>query len=412
VRGSSTRRSWAAIVLGALAPLAAAGCQPPPDVSEALIYVETTGGPAPEYLLFSWLYCDSFIKRDDRVPATGQLPRTTNPVATILIQVDAPQPTRRVAFIRGMVGNIAVSFGRSAMDIVPGTRSETTVRLQAGSIPDSMESDGMAEGCAGPPPADAAAAPDLAPPPRDGPADAGSPPDAAPEVNPPDADPGPIELQAGLVGHWKFDEAVGSTSPDSSGRGATAKLLLGTTLVAGRVGAGALDVSGDKDLAEVADPTDEHLDFGTADFTVSVWIRTTQRPTSAPDIVVKWPSNLNPMGPRSGWALTLPQGAIFFKGQTDGGPQMGVTGPLVNDGAWHHVAGRKTATELALWLDGKLIATQPHSFGSVSNTAPLWMGGFGTSDTLEFDGQIDDVRLYGRALGAAEIRALASVPAP
>jgi hypothetical protein len=40
------------------------------------------------------------------------------------------------------------------------------------------------------------------------------------------------------------------------------------------------------------------------------------------------------------------------------------------------------------------------------------VGGFGSSTDLNFNGQIDDVRLYNRVLNPAEIRALASAAAP
>jgi sialidase-1 len=222
----------------------------------------------------------------------------------------------------------------------------------------------------------------------------------------------PIELQVGLVGHWPFDEATGTSTPDRSGGNNGATLLMSPTFVTGRIGAGALDMSGDLDLAEVRDPPDGRLDFDNGDFTVSVWVKTTQMPMGAPDIVVKWPSNLNTTGPRSGWALTLPQGTVLWKGQTDNGPQMGVPGPAINDGAWHHLAGRKTAGELALFVDGRLQGTRPHTLGNISNTAPVWIAGFGSNSELNFDGQVDELRIYNRALGAGEIRALASVPAP
>ena len=84
-----------------------------------MVYVQNDGPQAPQYLLFSWLYCGDYIRRDDRVPGAGSCPGTANPVATILVQLDASEPTRRGVFIRGMVDGSAVSSGRAVMDIRP-----------------------------------------------------------------------------------------------------------------------------------------------------------------------------------------------------------------------------------------------------------------------------------------------------
>lgn len=405
------------IVLGVALALSTTTCSEP-KVSEALVYVQNEGPQAPQYLLFSWLHCRDFIRRDDRVPEIGQLTRTDNPVATVLVQLDASEPTRRGVFIRGMVNSVAVSSGHAVVDIQPGVRSDVTVRLTGTVLGAEAAAAASTNGCPDPGPT-----PDAAPP---------DPPDAAVEVKldaaadlaidrtpfpsvdtqPPDTTPPmPVELERGLAGHWPFDEATGNTTPDRSPGNNVGNLSMGPSLVAGRVGAGALDLPGTQDLMEVRDPVDGRLDFGTGDFTVSVWIKTTQA-MNAPDIVVKWPSNLNMTGPRAGWALTLPQGALLFKGFSEGTNQIGVAGPTVNDGQWHHVVGLRSDGDLVLWVDGNQVGTRATTLGNLSNTAPLWVGGFGTSTDLNFNGQIDDVRLYNRVLNPAEIRALASAAGP
>ena len=461
------------------AALAAQSCDSGERV-QALVYVENDArADTPEYLLFSWLICGDFIRRDERVPETGALPRSTNPIATIRMELDAPVPTKRGVLIRGMVGETAISSGVAVMNIEPGTRNRATVRLFGGAVPDGASASAMIDWCNEP--ADAGPGPpDSAPEPTNQPPVVNAGPDQNLPTTPAEAMltgtatddglpamPGRLALawsqvsgpaaasftdtlmattrvrfpvagdyllrltasdgaasasdevavsvantEVGLVGHWPLDEAVGDTTADVSGGGNPATLQLGASLVAGRVGAGALDVSGDMDLALVKDPADERLDFGTGDFSVSFWVKTVQQSSAAPDLIVKWPSNLNPLGPRSGFAVTSPGGTLLFKAYSDNGPTVSVVGPTISDGAWHHVAARKTATELSLFLDGRAVGTRAHTLGSLSNTAPLQMGGFGNSGILEFDGQLDEVRLYSRALSTAEITALASVPGP
>jgi len=87
-------------------------------------------------------------------------------------------------------------------------------------------------------------------------------------------------------------------------------------------------------------------------------------------------------------------------------------GPDLRDGLFHEVAltvARKSPEGGKLFVDGRLVLTfdptkQPES---LANTAPLLIGGHPDA-TLNcgFKGQIGDVRLYSRALSAAEVEAL------
>lgn len=74
---------------------------------------------------------------------------------------------------------------------------------------------------------------------------------------------------------------------------------------------------------------------------------------------------------------------------------------------WCHVAARRTATSLDLFVDGKLVtsAEDPELQSmDIDNDSPLYIG-FGPVD--HFNGDMRDVRIYGRALSDAEIEALA-----
>ena len=87
------------------------------------------------------------------------------------------------------------------------------------------------------------------------------------------------------------------------------------------------------------------------------------------------------------------------------------TGRVVNDNQWHHVAGTYDGKELRLYLDG----TGPNP--AVKPPNPLkkssWdlcignsVVNYGSGEFLGFDGLIDEVRIYNRALSEAEIKAL------
>lgn len=80
-------------------------------------------------------------------------------------------------------------------------------------------------------------------------------------------------------------------------------------------------------------------------------------------------------------------------------------------GEWFHVAGTWDGQDMAIWLDGVLVTSQPH-VAYASSTSPVLVGADDdaalTGPEAFFDGGIDDVRIYARALDADEIAALAA----
>src|SRR5262245_60453582 len=97
------------------------------------------------------------------------------------------------------------------------------------------------------------------------------------------ADGGADDLTNQLVGHWRFDERMGTTASDSA-RGADASLT-GATWTTGRIG-GAIDLGTDGDFLTVPHPTDGHLDFARGPFTVALWVKTMQVPGVVPAVIL------------------------------------------------------------------------------------------------------------------------------
>jgi hypothetical protein len=254
------------------------------------------------------------------------------------------------------------------------------------------------------PPADADRSPaDAAPEPRD----------VASDRAPPPVDTGrdepPPTLEEGLVGWWRFDEGNGTLAGDSSGRGNHARLGGGADFGPGRSGRSGLDLRGDGNLARVEDPADGSLDFDAGTFTVSAWFRTRQLGPLLPDPGAPIPQILSkaeegPAGGRVGYELRILLGGVGFYVWT-GNPAPTDTLEIgTSDGRWHHVVGRKGRTAITLFVDGVPVRQVPAPPGSSSNTAALVFGAglFGG----DFDGQIDEVRIYDRALSDAEAVAL------
>jgi hypothetical protein len=81
----------------------------------------------------------------------------------------------------------------------------------------------------------------------------------------------------------------------------------------------------------------------------------------------------------------------------------------VLDGQWHHVAAVSSSSGMRVYFDGVERCTNNLN-DSISYTAgtELWVGRHGNGNTdRDFEGRIDDVRVYNRALSATEVQNLA-----
>ena len=75
----------------------------------------------------------------------------------------------------------------------------------------------------------------------------------------------------------------------------------------------------------------------------------------------------------------------------------------VNDGKWHHVAGVYDGSEISLYVDGILDVSLTASGNVATTTHQVWLGGNVERPGREWNGLLDDVRIYDHALSAAEI---------
>lgn len=82
-------------------------------------------------------------------------------------------------------------------------------------------------------------------------------------------------------------------------------------------------------------------------------------------------------------------------------------------GEWAHAVARYDGQKMELYLNGQLVGSAPAS-GPIDtdSSIPVWIGRNPSSDErgYYFDGRIDDLRIYDRALSAEEIQTLATPP--
>lgn len=205
-----------------------------------------------------------------------------------------------------------------------------------------------------------------------------------------------------LMAHWKLD---GNMS-DSSGNGWDATLE-GTTeddpdaWAQGVVGQ-AFAASKYQVRRGVVQGTEEAFNFYRNGFTVAAWIKTQNRSWSC--VASK---QYRDVGPWTGWVLNVdPQGKVEIAlrgtvGYRNGGP--------VNDGLWHLVAAsyEPEAGQVRLYVDGMYIGSKLSRNALRISDVPMIIGAERLQDNLgQFEGMIDELRLYNYPLAPSEVRNL------
>ena len=213
---------------------------------------------------------------------------------------------------------------------------------------------------------------------------------------------------AELVGWWRLDEGSGTVARDSSGNGNNGTLQGNPQWTTGMLG-GALQFDGD-DYVNCGNQN--VLNFGTGDWTVSAWIKTTQIDKGT--IFAKGGDNSG--GIRYTLAtheanankLTLTVDDNTTKVQA-----LGAT--VVIDGQWYHVAAMRQGTTISVYVNGVLDGTTTVSSGyNLSGTSQhdALIGAMTAHDTggliKYYIGVIDDVRVYSQALTPDELRSAMS----
>ncbi|MBT6628858.1 MAG: LamG domain-containing protein [Gemmatimonadetes bacterium] len=203
--------------------------------------------------------------------------------------------------------------------------------------------------------------------------------------------------EEGLVAHYRFDEGSGSVVRDAGPHGLNGTIH-GATYRALDEGY-ALEFDGVDDHVIV--PDSPHLQLAEA-VTVMVWLNTPAESTQ------------NVLG-KNGCSV-LRQNYRLNLSRTQAGltvvecPEHGkeVTGDGVKSGSWFHVAGTFEAGKIRMYVDGALRGEQlEDAFDTGTLEAPLYIGGsfYGPGLNGLYTGQIDDVRIYSRALSEDEIHA-------
>ena len=158
----------------------------------------------------------------------------------------------------------------------------------------------------------------------------------------------PEQEQPGkLLAWWKFDNDANDSTGTNDGT-----VHGNPTYVEGKVGR-AISLVGD-DYVDCSNP--DSLNFGTGDWTISAWIKTTQSGIEDTDKGTIFANGADGGG---GIRYTLAvnegqAGSITLTVDDDRYKVQAISRTAVNDYSWHHIAGMRKAGQLHVYVDGEL----------------------------------------------------------
>ncbi len=234
-------------------------------------------------------------------------------------------------------------------------------------------------------------------------------------------------FSAGPAAYWPLNEHTGQNVFDTSGNNFTAGILGTTTAVQntdplwvqGKYGSGLAFDGGAKDTQVLLGDDDNTDVNATGSITVGAWVRVLGGSSFNNDSYIVDKIN---SGSNAGWSFTIAGtngtcstgGQICFTVQDGTNAYTTHTTSVIADTNWHYVEtvfDRSAEANTAIYLDG---VSQPlthsgtfTSIGSMASTTVICMGidssGLNCGSLGEFNGTIDDLRIYNYARTANQV---------
>lgn len=202
---------------------------------------------------------------------------------------------------------------------------------------------------------------------------------------------------SGLVANWKLDEVSGTMASDSVGsyHGTLTNMAPATDWVAGKISNG-LDFDGDNDYVQISGLLGQP-----ANFSISFWMNARSPQDSGGGDIVNIGDYIQ---------IRISQYCIYtylWNGSNYNGPTDCVN--YLGSG-WHHVViiMDDTNNSQKIYVDGAQRATTSISSSIVwtGQATVTMLGRAPTYSDTNFNGVLDDVRVYNRALSADDVTAL------
>ena len=227
------------------------------------------------------------------------------------------------------------------------------------------------------------------------------------------------QCPADMIAYWKLDE--GGQPYDDFYSGHDAQCVgsgnCPAALTKGRVN-GAQTFNGTSTRVNVpVIPGDDSFNWGKDDsFSIEFWMRGVPGQTcvgsgtSYNEVIIGRDDSSTALHWWLGCQSTGGKAHFQFQ-DTDGNDDGGIlvsTAPI-NDGTWHHLVGVRDGSSSMnrLYVDGAEVASVGYTYtaGFNSDSAPLNIGWLNLSGGYHFEGDLDELAVYNRALSGTEIQA-------
>ena len=209
-----------------------------------------------------------------------------------------------------------------------------------------------------------------------------------------------INASADLVAHWNFEGDFGDVvgGNDATAQGDTDIVL---DPERGRVA----EFDGTGDYLQM--PNSPSLNITGDQITLASWVYFDDV-SGPPEIVIAKPfQDGQHSSPYFSYGLhMLSNGTPRFWLSLSVGARNAPGSPNFESGRWYHMAGVYDGSQMILYVDGEVSATNNNASGNLNGyDTPLFLGTNG-GRTEPMDGKIDDVRIYNHALSQMDVQAL------
>jgi hypothetical protein len=212
-------------------------------------------------------------------------------------------------------------------------------------------------------------------------------------------------LSQGLLGWWLFNEGAGNTVYDLSGHGNTGTLVNSPVWRPGRYGM-AVDFTQSSDQYIMV-PYNTALDLSSS-LTISAWVRTRSGGSGNYGVINQTIGGST----NNHYQMQIEGNKLVFRADGTTGARVDGTQTLAND-TWYLVAGTWDGSVATSYLLGttqtEILTNTSYSGPLNTGSGPFLIGTLGTG-VYRMNGQMDDVRVYGRCLSANEVLQLYSQP--
>ncbi|KJU84017.1 FG-GAP repeat-containing protein [Candidatus Magnetobacterium bavaricum] len=208
----------------------------------------------------------------------------------------------------------------------------------------------------------------------------------------------------GPIAYYPFN----GNANDASGRGNNG-VVHGATLTTDRAGNANSAYSFNGADSYIGVPDNDALTLGASPFTIATWVYFNQVDVRTPIMAHdegygnanKWILWYDEQG--SGNVASGPALRLHVNGTGLTPTDVGYATWTPNKNRWYHVAVTRSGNTYSFYVDGTMIGTSQNSTVIPNPAAELTLG---RAEAFYLNGCLDDVRLYNRALSAAEIKAL------